>query len=679
MTAKEFYQKCNEKTKKFFKVYFTYTCTMLLLSKDKNTSIMFNVYDIKSKKIITDPERAYFYFLYVLNKMNIDVGNIFKSSQNNIKDYYYFEDKMPNIIDQIIGQASNFTEEQLEEFFKVNLKCNLYIISALSDKDEITLEDAFDRLIKNGLLCYDNLIECFNINTGEEKKDKDSSKEEDILTYEEFYQRCTPDAEFFFKVYFNFIASLSGLPDIMLEVRNKNSDFILDSSEQKLFFFLMALRLVKNDIGTLLNSLGVKIEDNYKYYFALSNVNLAKIVKRFDSISDESHKEYYDSYFASKSTLKFDFHDMKKITIEQVLERLITQRLVFYKELMDNFKLGEIFNQIQGLALTKINGPQMSFKISSTTNSDELRKMVMESNDNSASDEVQEKEIFLGEELTKREFVENPLIGREREQRLMGAYLLDDKKSVIIHGKPGVGKTTLVESLAYQIKNGICNPLLKDKRIFMISAAEMVEGTQYRGTLEKKFLALIKKLMSIPNSILYIDEIHTIMGGGKSKDNPIDLSNMLKPYVGNGKIKIIGSTTTEELALIKANGATARRFKTLLIPELSLDAVLSILNRLIENMEQRRQIAFGFDESQKRKLLELFFEITASKYQGTEILYNPDFAISLLSDSYNLATYDQKSTIDLDYVIESVEVSESVNDDGKKYFKEEAFKRVREL
>lgn len=242
-----------------------------------------------------------------------------------------------------------------------------------------------------------------------------------------------------------------------------------------------------------------------------------------------------------------------------------------------------------------------------------------------------------------------------------------------------MGKTALVEGLAYQIEQGISHPLLKNNRIFEVSATEMIEGTQYRGQLEKKFLELIRELMNIPESILFIDEIHMIMGGGAIRENSIDLSNMLKPYIGNGKIRIIGSTTTEELKIIAANGAMARRFKTIPIPELSLNDIMQILNRLIENMKTQRQIVFNFSEEQKITLLKLIVDITNAKYQGSAILYNPDFAISLLGDAYNLAYYDSKDKLSIDYLIESIETSEAVNDEGKSYFRDEAFKRLRNL
>lgn len=677
MTAKEFFLKCDEETSRFLKIYFAYYYLIIALKNNEDTKLLSNIYDIKSKKILTAPEQNYFLFLLVLERLHINIDGYFKTGQNNILNYYHFDEALYKMLDNIIEKYPSFTYEQIEEYFQTNLKYNLYIISALQDKNNLTISDIFERLIKNGLLCYKNLVTAFNINSGNEEKN-DIISDKEILTYEEFYQKCTPDAEWFFKAYFKFIAKLHFISDSNQTIIEKCNDKALDDKEKRLLLFLYFTHYTKSDVGTMMKDDDVNPE--YFYYIDACITNLIQnVLKNFQDSSEAENKYYYEEYFKNPTNLKISFSKLPKITIEQVLDSLIVNDVIDYASLFHNFHFSELYRRIQNLGLAKTSTPKMTIRINDMPDTESIEDLLKRDGEESDDKFKKESTLSLGEELTKKEFEENPLLGREKELRIIGAALLDKRKSLILHGKPGVGKTTLVEGIAYQIKQGTSHPLLRNKRIFEVSATEMVEGTQYRGQLEKKFLKLIKELINIPESILFIDEIHMIMGGGASRENPIDISNMLKPYVGNGKNKIIGSTTTEELKIIAANGAIARRFKTIPIPELSFNDIIHILNRLIENMKVQRQIMFDFSEEQKIALLKLIFDITNAKYQGSAILYNPDFVISILSDAYNFAFYDSKDKLSIEYLIESVETCETVNEEGKNYFKEEAFKRVREL
>lgn len=676
MTAQEFFSKCSEETSKFLKIYFAYYCLLLASKINENTKLLSNVYDIKSKKNLTDPEQNYFIFLLVLDRLNINVDGYFKSSQN-IQEYYRFDDALYKMLDNVIDKYLSFTDVQLEEFFQTNLKFNLNIISALCDKDNLTISDIFDRLIKNGLLCYKNLAAAFNI-SGDEEEKSDVISNKESLTYEEFFSKCTPDAEGFFKAYFEFITQFHFIPDNSKAIIEKSDNRELNDKEKNLFLFLYFIYYTKNDVGTMMKADNVDPEYFYSFDNCLTNL-IQNVLEGFQSPSESKSKYFYEEYFKNSSNLKFSFDEMTKITIEQVLDRLIVSDMIDYASLYHSFHFSELYRRIHSLGSAKANGPKMFIRINDETSIKNLNVLTKDITGESSDNTEKENQLSMGVELTRKDFEENPLLGREKELRLIGAALLDKRKSLILHGKPGVGKTALVEGLAYQIEQGISHPLLKNNRIFEVSATEMIEGTQYRGQLEKKFLELIRELMNIPESILFIDEIHMIMGGGAIRENSIDLSNMLKPYIGNGKIRIIGSTTTEELKIIAANGAMARRFKTIPIPELSLNDIMQILNRLIENMKTQRQIVFNFSEEQKITLLKLIVDITNAKYQGSAILYNPDFAISLLGDAYNLAYYDSKDKLSIDYLIESIETSEAVNDEGKSYFRDEAFKRLRNL
>ena len=178
----------------------------------------------------------------------------------------------------------------------------------------------------------------------------------------------------------------------------------------------------------------------------------------------------------------------------------------------------------------------------------------------------------------------------------------------------------------------------------------------------------MKELMQIENSILFVDEIHMLMGAGASIEDTNDVSNMLKPYLGSGKIKIIGATTDIEYLKIFKNGAFARRFNGLELKELSEEELFRILYSLIERYNQ---IKFNYNNDVRDEILHLIICLSDEKYMTLTPRYNPDFALSVLRNAYNFARYDQKDYLDASSLIEGVEILDTVNVDGKEMFKEE--------
>lgn len=493
------------------------------------------------------------------------------------------------------------------------------------------------------------------------------------MNRQDFFDKCVPDAKCFFNIYFAFMAVINNLPKGISSVIEKGKDKYLDGREKQVFYFLYLLCNTRTDIGVMLKQHGVDIDTYYDILPGIKLKFLEEILEKNDSYDDNKKDAFFHDFFRKEDSLTGIFDNLDKITIEGAFSNLVTKYMQHYDDLLSNFKIHEVLDQIQGLAIAKSSGGKTFINIKRNLNSESLKGLLKDA----GSDESNESSLFIGEELTKKEFGDNPLIGRDKELRLMGAYLLDENKSLILHGEPGVGKTALVEGLAYHIQNNTSHPLLNNKRLFGVSAAEIVEGTKYRGELEKRMLNLMRELMNMKNAILFIDEIHMIMGGGKLLGDTIDIANMLKPYIGNGKVKIIGATTDEELKLITSNGALARRFNTLMIPELSSIQVKNILNNLISNMETRKQISFGFSEENKKEILDIILSLTNNKYLGESKLFNPDFALTILRNSYNLANYDGKDKLDIDTLIESIQISEAISEEGKQWFQEEIYKRVK--
>lgn len=182
----------------------------------------------------------------------------------------------------------------------------------------------------------------------------------------------------------------------------------------------------------------------------------------------------------------------------------------------------------------------------------------------------------------------NPVIGRDEELLQLVRTLSKRKKNnPLIIGEAGVGKTALVNALAIKIAEGNINEHLKNKAIIEVSVASLVSGTQYRGDFEDKLTQLIQETKDNSDVILFIDEIHTILGAGTTGDGSLDVSNILKPALANGDLSLIGATTTKEYRkYFERDAAFERRFQPILVEEPSAQDTIIILNGLKEKYEE---------------------------------------------------------------------------------------------
>ena len=189
----------------------------------------------------------------------------------------------------------------------------------------------------------------------------------------------------------------------------------------------------------------------------------------------------------------------------------------------------------------------------------------------------------------------NPLIGRETElERTIHVLCRKDKNNPLHVGEPGVGKTALVYGLAQRIEDGNVPDTLLGFKIYQLDMAGMVAGTQYRGDFEKRFKQTMEQLEKLEKAIVYIDEIHTIVGAGATGDSAMDASNMLKPYLEGGKLRFIGSTTYEELnrQLSRSKGIV-RRFQQIDILEPSVEETIEIVNGLKAGYEEFHKVKYA--------------------------------------------------------------------------------------
>ena len=189
----------------------------------------------------------------------------------------------------------------------------------------------------------------------------------------------------------------------------------------------------------------------------------------------------------------------------------------------------------------------------------------------------------------------DPVIGRDREiSRVIEILSRRKKNNPVLVGEPGVGKTAIAEGLALQIAQEKVPEFLLNSKVFSLDMGSMIAGTKYRGDFEKKLKNLLKEVSKIPNSILFIDEIHTIVGAGSVGGSAMDASNILKPMLANGKLRCIGATTFSEFRNdFSKDKALGRRFAKVDVNEPSIEDSILILDGLKTKYEEYHGVKYS--------------------------------------------------------------------------------------
>ncbi|HPE76477.1 MAG TPA: ATP-dependent Clp protease ATP-binding subunit [Draconibacterium sp.] len=218
----------------------------------------------------------------------------------------------------------------------------------------------------------------------------------------------------------------------------------------------------------------------------------------------------------------------------------------------------------------------------------------------------------------------DPIVGREREiERLAQILSRRKKNNPILIGEPGVGKSAIAEGLALRIINKTVSRILFDKRVVSLDIASIVAGTKYRGQFEERMKAILNELAKVNNVILFIDEIHTIVGAGGATGS-LDAANMLKPALARGDIQCIGATTLDEYRQhIEKDGALERRFQKVMVDPTSIDETIEILNNIKSRYEDHHNVIYT------KEAIESCVTLTARYITDR---YLPDKAIDALDE-----------------------------------------------
>ncbi|WP_456407357.1 ATP-dependent Clp protease ATP-binding subunit ClpA [Thiolapillus sp.] len=220
----------------------------------------------------------------------------------------------------------------------------------------------------------------------------------------------------------------------------------------------------------------------------------------------------------------------------------------------------------------------------------------------------------------------DPLIGREHEvERAVQILCRRRKNNPLLVGEAGVGKTAIAEGLAKKIVDKDIPEVLQDATIYSLDLGGLVAGTKYRGEFEKRLKAVLKELKKIPGSILFIDEIHTIIGAGAASGGTMDASNLIKPMLASGELRCIGSTTYQEFrGIFEKDHALNRRFQKIDVVEPSIEEVVEILKGLRSRFEEHHDVTYSDDALQAAADL-------ADKYINDR--HMPDKAIDVIDEA----------------------------------------------
>ncbi len=273
-------------------------------------------------------------------------------------------------------------------------------------------------------------------------------------------------------------------------------------------------------------------------------------------------------------------------------------------------------------------------------------------------------------DLTKAVYYTDPAIARDEELKKMILILFTPEKSPILVGKPGIGKTAIVEGLAWRIQNGMVPDALKGYTILKIDTAALVGNiSDNSGTSDMKLQILVKELEQMDKVILFIDETHTLIGN--KTEGGLDFANILKPALARGNIKMIGATTSDEYDyFIVKDKAFLRRLQKIEVCEPDQDATVRILVGSIPKIEKQTGVLMPYNNYYRNLIMRFIVEMTVEYNRVFESASRyPDVCLGIVTKAFSFAIFDNKKIIGIKHFWEAVCSTDTVYPDVLKKFK----------
>ncbi len=271
---------------------------------------------------------------------------------------------------------------------------------------------------------------------------------------------------------------------------------------------------------------------------------------------------------------------------------------------------------------------------------------------------------IYGENLTEKEYITDPAIARDEEIKQCILTLLTPEKSALLVGKAGIGKTAIVEGIAYRIKNNLVPDALKGWSVIKINVASLL-GTTTNGhnEVQSKLDVIIKEISEREKTILFIDETHLLV----NRSGGMDFANLLKPSLDRGAIKMIGATTNEEYeAYILRDRAFLRRFQKIEVLETDQETTVKILMGTIPKLEKQIGVKINYQPFEIEKFMKFIVEMTDEYKRIYEIASRyPDICLTIVANAFTYALYDNEHIVTCKHFYKAICNAKSVYEDVK--------------
>lgn len=272
-----------------------------------------------------------------------------------------------------------------------------------------------------------------------------------------------------------------------------------------------------------------------------------------------------------------------------------------------------------------------------------------------------------GQELTQREYITDPSIGRDEEIKQVIMTLLTPEKSALLVGKAGVGKTSIVEGVAYRIKNNKVPRALEGYKIYKLNVTSLLGKTESNGQIESRVDLLVKELSNRPKTIVFLDETHVLVNkdGGESG---IDFANMFKAGLDRGEIKMIGATTDEEYEqYILRDRAFLRRFQKIDVAEADQETCVKILMGTYPKIEAKTGVHFAYTSFIIERIMRFIVDMTDEYKRVYEISSRyPDICLTIVSNAFTYALFDNEEICTIKHIYKAVCNARNIYDDARK-------------
>lgn len=268
-----------------------------------------------------------------------------------------------------------------------------------------------------------------------------------------------------------------------------------------------------------------------------------------------------------------------------------------------------------------------------------------------------------GEDLTAKSYITDPAIARDDEIKQMILTLLTPEKSALLVGKPGIGKTAIVEGLAYRIINNLVPEALKGWSIIKVNITSLMGSTQSEGQIENRIDLLVRELATREKTIIFVDETHLLV----NKQGGLDFANMLKAGLDRGTIKMIGATTTEEYEqYILRDRAFLRRFQKIDVLECDKPTVVKILMGTIPKLEQQIGVTLNYPPYVTEKIMQFIVEMTDEYKRVYEVASRyPDICLTIIANAFTYALYENNKVVRLKHFYKAICNAKNIYEDAK--------------